>query len=221
MNSPKYKRVLAPIIVVVSVIVLVYLLVFGRALRQSENHLGIVFAIPKVILSTEAARVDDITYLAKDGPSFIGTIERQGFTFDEQMGSAYIFKKDGARYISTSRMYSSFFMVFTRPALQVTDFEECAQAGYPVGESYPRQCWSPSGGHFVETVPQGSHFQASTSEIISELKAIEIIKNQFPELKGYPSDMLPPQSIKTEKTDDGWYLAFIQEGSARANYRSP
>lgn len=48
---------------------------------------------------------------------------------------------------------------------------------------------------------------------ISEVKAIEIIKNRFPELKEYPSDKLPPKSIKAEKADDGWYVAFVQEGS--------
>lgn len=36
-------------------------------------------------------------------------------------------------------------------APSITTFEECAKA-YPVGESYPRQCWTPEGGHFVETV---------------------------------------------------------------------
>jgi hypothetical protein len=35
-------------------------------------------------------------------------------------------------------------------ARQVTTFEECVQAGYPVGESYPPQCWTPDGKHFVE-----------------------------------------------------------------------
>lgn len=34
----------------------------------------------------------------------------------------------------------------------VTNFEECERAGYPVGESYPRQCWTPDGRHFVEEV---------------------------------------------------------------------
>lgn len=33
---------------------------------------------------------------------------------------------------------------------QVIDFTTCADAGYAVGESYPRQCWTPSGRHFVE-----------------------------------------------------------------------
>ncbi|MCX6751716.1 MAG: hypothetical protein NT161_03075 [Candidatus Nomurabacteria bacterium] len=50
---------------------------------------------------------------------------------------------------------------------------------------------------------------------MSEFKAIKTIKDQFPELRGYPSDNLPPKSIKTEKANDGWYVAFIQEGSGK------
>jgi len=55
----------------------------------------------------------------------------------------------------------------------------------------------------------------TTTETISETQAIDTIKKQFPEMKEYPSDDLPPRSIKTEKTDEGWYVAFIQEGSGR------
>lgn len=60
------------------------------------------------------------------------------------------------------------------------------------------------------------HFNGSRTSmlgIISESKAIETIKNKYPELKEYPSYKLAPKSIKTEKTGDGWYVAFIQEGS--------
>ena len=52
-----------------------------------------------------------------------------------------------------------------------------------------------------------------SSGVVSESEAIEIIKNQFPKMKEYPSDGLAPKSIKTEKVGDSWYLAFIQEGS--------
>jgi len=57
--------------------------------------------------------------------------------------------------------------------------------------------------------------EKNTTESISELKAIEILKNQFSEFKDYPSDNLPPKSIKTEKAENGWYVAFVQEGSGR------
>ncbi len=52
------------------------------------------------------------------------------------------------------------------PLQTITNFRECAQAGYPVGESYPRQCWTPDGGHFVEEVEQNTH-PASGQVIIS------------------------------------------------------
>jgi len=55
----------------------------------------------------------------------------------------------------------------------------------------------------------------ATSGMLSETRAIEMIKNGFPELKEYPSDNLPPRSIKTEKADNGWHVAFVQEGSGR------
>jgi hypothetical protein len=38
------------------------------------------------------------------------------------------------------------------PALQITSFEECEAAGYPVMESYPRQCRTPEGALFVEEI---------------------------------------------------------------------
>jgi len=37
----------------------------------------------------------------------------------------------------------------------VSDFQSCAAAGNPVMESYPRQCNTPDGRHFVEVIPAG------------------------------------------------------------------
>jgi hypothetical protein len=34
---------------------------------------------------------------------------------------------------------------------QITNFEQCSAAGYPVMQSYPRQCSLPDGRFFVET----------------------------------------------------------------------
>jgi len=34
----------------------------------------------------------------------------------------------------------------------ITDFEECMKAGYPVMESYPRQCKTEDGNSFVEKI---------------------------------------------------------------------
>jgi len=43
--------------------------------------------------------------------------------------------------------------------------------------------------------------------------AIRIVQNTNPDLMAYPSDQFPTKSIRTEKAPDGWYVAFIQEGS--------
>jgi hypothetical protein len=50
---------------------------------------------------------------------------------------------------------------------------------------------------------------------LTESKAISILKFSYPEYKNYPNDNLPPQSIRTEKGINGWYVAFVQEGSGR------
>jgi len=39
-----------------------------------------------------------------------------------------------------------------QPKPEITNFEECAAAGNPVGESYPRQCWTSDGKHFIEEI---------------------------------------------------------------------
>jgi hypothetical protein len=49
--------------------------------------------------------------------------------------------------------------------------------------------------------------------LTDEREAIRIVHNTSPELEAYPSDELPPRSIRTEKAPGGWYVAFIQEGS--------
>jgi len=40
------------------------------------------------------------------------------------------------------------------PAPIVTNFEECERAGYPVGESHPKQCWTSDGRRFVEEIDE-------------------------------------------------------------------
>lgn len=53
------------------------------------------------------------------------------------------------------------------PSQMITNFEECARAGYPVGESYPRQCWTPDGGHFVEEIEIEQIKEKYTSELMA------------------------------------------------------
>ena len=50
---------------------------------------------------------------------------------------------------------SLLFDLFNReptPPIAVSNFKDCAAAGYPVMESYPRQCRTPQGKNFVEDV---------------------------------------------------------------------
>ena len=48
------------------------------------------------------------------------------------------------------------------PRQVVTNFEECAAAGNPVMESYPRQCRTPDGRVFVEEIAQQPEESTST-----------------------------------------------------------
>lgn len=52
------------------------------------------------------------------------------------------------------------------------------------------------------------------SDEIDEATAVGIVKSTYPELGEYPSDRML-RSLVTERSDDGWYVAFIQEGSGR------
>jgi len=58
-------------------------------------------------------------------------------------------------------------------------------------------------------------FENFTLSGTSSSRAIEKIKVQYPELNDYPSNNLPPRSIRSERADGGEYVAFIQEGSGR------
>jgi hypothetical protein len=51
--------------------------------------------------------------------------------------------------------------------------------------------------------------------VITESEVISLLKAKYPEFKNYPNDNLPPQSIHIKQTSNGWYVAFVQEGSGR------
>ncbi|MFA5184522.1 MAG: hypothetical protein WC456_03255 [Patescibacteria group bacterium] len=97
------------------ILALAYLAIFGRALRQSENHFGIFLALPKAFFGSQAVAIDNQKYLAKNATAFIKTMKEQGFSYIDQMGAGYFLEKNGVRYFSASRMYSSYFMTFTVP----------------------------------------------------------------------------------------------------------
>ena len=39
------------------------------------------------------------------------------------------------------------------PVSKINSFEDCVNAGYPIMESYPRQCKTPDGRTFTEIIP--------------------------------------------------------------------
>jgi len=56
------------------------------------------------------------------------------------------------------------------PAGNILSFEDCLKAGYPVMESYPRQCKTPDGKTFAEEVPiQPTYKNATADNIMVDL----------------------------------------------------
>jgi hypothetical protein len=72
-------------------------------------------------------------------------------------------------------------------------------------------------GSAVGRIPPECEFAAcppmKASAPLGAPEAISILKASYPEFEGYPNDNLPPQSILTEKAEQGWRVAFVQEGS--------
>jgi hypothetical protein len=59
------------------------------------------------------------------------------------------------------------------------------------------------------------YFVNSNKIVLKESEAISLLKATYPEYKNYPNNNLPPQLIQTKQTSNGWYVAFVQEGSGR------
>jgi hypothetical protein len=55
----------------------------------------------------------------------------------------------------------------------------------------------------------------NNSTDLTKSEAISLLKTAYPEFENYPNDNLPPQSIQTKQASNGWYVAFVQEGSGR------
>ncbi len=61
----------------------------------------------------------------------------------------------------------SLFFINTKDiAHQINSFDDCVNAGYPVMESYPRQCSTPEGLHFVEEVNDVEEFYGSSTNYL-------------------------------------------------------
>jgi hypothetical protein len=55
----------------------------------------------------------------------------------------------------------------------VTSFETCEKAGYPVMESFPRQCKTPDGRTYAEEIPEKFTYSNASADLI-------VVDNPFP-----------------------------------------
>lgn len=85
--------------------------------------------------------------------------------------------------------YFTMFKPGEAPITDINSFEECVSAGYPVMESYPRQCKTPDG-------------KTLTEDIGNELEKLDLIKVENPR----PNQAIEsPLFIKGEARDN-WYF---------------
>ena len=57
----------------------------------------------------------------------------------------------------------------------ITSFEECANAGYPIMESYPRQCRTEDGKNFIEIINDESMSDNSLSTVYVDSKLVDCV----------------------------------------------
>lgn len=80
----------------------------------------------------------------------------------------------------------------------IQSFADCVAAGYPVMESYPRQCRTPDGRNFVEQI------QNQPPEIISGVKSLLYDNKEF----GF--QLYYPEGSKVEQQSLGGYLSVTK-----------
>ena len=62
-----------------------------------------------------------------------------------------------------------------------------------------------------------SQKRTSSKSINTAEEAVSYLEQMYPEVRGYASgaNELPSKSVSVEKSDNDWYVAFVQEGSGR------
>lgn len=73
----------------------------------------------------------------------------------------------------------------------------CSLYYFKTDSTAARVWWNSSGGQ----------------RFVDEKEAVRLVQDTCPDLKQWPSDDWPVLSIRTEPVPDGWYIAFIREGS--------
>ena len=75
-------------------------------------------------------------------------------------------------------IFSSVFYFSKKSSLQaVASFEDCVNQGYPVMESYPRQCMTPDGRNFTEEVEEPTSTGKEDLIVVSIPRANDIVKS--------------------------------------------
>jgi hypothetical protein len=63
-------------------------------------------------------------------------------------------------------VFSYFFTKYNRISTPILSFDDCARAGYPVIETYPRQCKTPDGLTFAEEIPERITYYNASDDLI-------------------------------------------------------
>lgn len=65
---------------------------------------------------------------------------------------------------------------------EINSFDECVKAGYPVGESYPRQCFAPgpNGKTFVEEVKKAAEVSDPAVDAVgSDIGDVDVVEKDL------------------------------------------
>jgi len=81
------------------------------------------------------------------------------------------------------------WLFFKPPQIEVQSFDECLEAGYPLMESYPRQCRAPDGKTFTE-------------DIGNELEKIDLIRLNNPR----PNQVIESPLLIEGEARGFWYF---------------
>lgn len=108
------------IIVSVLIVILLGIWVERKIIFQEGNPVPIMLAILNLHLTgsnLEKIAADPPKYISRstDGNKpYIAFMEQNGWKFVEQLGAGLVFAKNGEKLVSTSRMYSRWYMVIKR-----------------------------------------------------------------------------------------------------------
>lgn len=108
-----------------SLAVIIIVLSYGYVKTISEDFSAIdgINAMTRLFIGTEVVELTSYEghplIMVKSGESgtnsFIDHAKNQGYHYQEQLGSAWAFDKDGERIFIESEMYSSHYMIFHLP----------------------------------------------------------------------------------------------------------